>query len=112
MSHLTTLLEYHLRSKEVATFKDVSQLLISDKVKVQLPEHVLSHVIKSELAALNSWLNVAALSDVLNMFAATHSVQGYLKYIALGAQPMRNSRNYCRQNNFQQPVADDNISLQ
>jgi hypothetical protein len=112
MSRLTTLLEYYLQSKKVTTFEDLCQLLVCDRVKAQLAEHVLNHVIRSELAAPNSWLNVAALSDVLDAFAATHSAQGSVKYTALGAQPTRNFQSHRGKNYFQQPTAEGNTSPQ
>ena len=113
MSRLTTLLEYYLQSKKVDTFEDLCQLLVCDKVKAQLQEHILNHVIKSELAAEEVWLNVAALSDLLDAFAATHSAQGNVKYTALGAQPIRyNPHNYRGQSSVQQPAAEGSVPPQ
>jgi len=54
-SKLSNLLDYHLDSREVTTFEQLRNLLISDKIKSGLSESCLNYVLFIESATKN-WL--------------------------------------------------------
>ena len=68
-SRLKGLLNYYLESPRVDDFDGLFELLICDRIKSLLSEACLRHVLSVDNATERGWLDIDALSDVIDRYA-------------------------------------------
>lgn len=90
-SRLKNLLTYYCNSRNVKdSFKTLFSLLVADKIKSTLPEACLGHVLTAEGNATNAWLECDELAQVIDVYFASHTVDGRPK---LARTDFRNKSN-------------------
>jgi len=72
-SRLKGLLNYYLESRRVSDFDGLFELLICDRIKSSLSEACSRHVLSVENVIERGWLDIDALSDVIDRFAACYN---------------------------------------
>ena len=74
---MKALLDYCLKSRKIGESKDPSyqrliSLLISDRIKSSLPDHVLKHILAIEANSTEGWLQHSALAEAIDLYVANH----------------------------------------
>ena len=83
-SRLKGLLDYYLESRRVDNFEKLCELLICDRVKSVLPEGCLRYVLSIESSKDPSWLDLRALTEAVDRYAAAHSTGDKPQAFAVG----------------------------
>jgi len=84
VSRLKGLLDYYLESRRVDNFEKLCELLVCDRVKSVLPEGCLRYVLSIESSKDPSWLDLRALTEAVDRYAAAHSVGDKPRAFAVG----------------------------
>ncbi len=76
-SKLKSLLEYYIRSRKIKDTKDPSyarliSLLVSDRIKSTLPDHVLKHILAIKSKHQDGWLPHTELAEAIDLYMANH----------------------------------------
>jgi transposase InsO family protein len=98
---LKALLEYYLKSRKIEVSKDPSyqrliSLLICDRIKSSLPDHVLRHILAIESNRPEGWLPHNDLAEAIDLYMSNHWHDGKPKGGAIGTQT--SARNSWKQN--------------
>jgi uncharacterized membrane protein len=92
---LKALLEYYLKSRKIETSTDPSNerlisLLLCDRIKTSLPDHVLKHILAIEATQKDGWLQHDALAmqliciwRIIGMMAVRKLVQYKIAFVEL-----------------------------
>ena len=88
-SRLKGLLNYYLESRRVDDFDGLFELLICDRIKSSLSEACLRHVLSVENATERGWLDVDALSDTVDKYAACYNNNNRPQAFAIGQNVTR-----------------------
>jgi hypothetical protein len=109
---LKALLEYYLKSRNIETSTDPSyerliSLLLCDRIKTSLPDHVLKHILAIEATQKDGWLQHDALADAIDLYMANHWHDGRPKTSAVSTQSSYKPSPY-RPNNGQQRQGNGN----
>jgi len=88
-SRLKGLLNYYLESRHVDDFDGLFELLICDRIKSSLSEACLRHVLSVENATERGWLDIDALSDVIDRYAASYNNNNRPQTFAIGQNATR-----------------------
>jgi uncharacterized membrane protein len=85
---LKALLEYYLKSRKIETSTDPSyerliSLLLCDRIKTSLPDHVLKHILAIEATQKDGWLQHDTLADAIDLYMANHWHDGRPKTSAV-----------------------------
>jgi len=88
-SRLTGLLNYYLESRHVDDFDGLFELLICDRIKSSLSEACLRHVLSVENATERGWLDIDALSDAVDKYAACYNNNNRPQAFAIGQNVTR-----------------------
>jgi hypothetical protein len=88
---LKALFEYYLQSLKIEISTDHSyerliSLLLSDRIKTSLPDHVLKHILAIEATQNDGWLQHDALADANDLYMANHLRDGRPKTSAVSTQ--------------------------
>jgi len=78
-SRLKGLLDYYLESRRVDNFEKLCELLICDRMKSVLPEGCLRESSKDP-----SWLDLRALTEAVDRYAAAHGTGDKPRAFAVG----------------------------
>ena len=94
---LKSYLEYYVKSRKIAVSKDPSylrvlSLLISDRNKSSLPDHVLRHILAIESSCKNGWLAHTELAEAIDLYMANHLYDGKPRGGAIGVQNKQYSK--------------------
>jgi transposase InsO family protein len=89
-SKLKALLEYYLRSRKIKDTNDPSyarliSLLVSDRIKSTLPDHVMKHILAIEANNADGWLSHTELSEAIDLYMANHWFDGKPRGGAFGS---------------------------
>ena len=88
-SRLKGLLNYYLESRHVDDFDGLFELLICDRIKSSLSEACLRHVLSVENATERGWLDIDALSDAVDKYAACYNNNNRPQAFAIGQNATR-----------------------
>jgi transposase InsO family protein len=96
---LKSLLEYYMKSRKIIVSNDPSylrvlSLLICDRIKSSLPEHVLKHILTIESSCKDGWLSHTDLAEAIDLYMANHLYDGKPKGGAIGVQAKSYSKAY------------------
>ena len=83
-SRLKGLLDYYLESRRVGNFEKWCELLICDRVKSVFPEGCLRYVLSIESSKDPSWLDLRALTEAVDRYAAAHGTGDKPRAFAVG----------------------------
>ena len=83
-SRLKDLLDYYLESRRVDNFEKLCELLICDRVKSVLPESCLRYVLSIESSKDPNWLDLRALTEAVDRYAAAHGTVDKPRAFAVG----------------------------
>ena len=86
---LKSLIEYYVKSRKIAVSKDPSylrvlSLLICDRIKSSLPDHILRHILAMEATCKDGWLPHNELAEAIDLYMANHLYDGKPRGGAIG----------------------------
>ena len=81
---LKGLLDYYLESRRVDNFEKLCELLICDRVKSVFLEGCLRYVLSTESSKDPSWLELRALTEAVDRYAAAHGTGDKPRALAVG----------------------------
>ena len=71
-TRLKTVLQYYIESRKVSDFCSLVELLVCDRIKAQLPDSLLNHVLSLESMADDGYLKLSRLTSTLDTYVSTH----------------------------------------
>jgi len=83
-SRLKGMLDYYLERGRVDNFEMLCELLICHRVKSVFPEGCLRHVLSIESSKDPSWLDLRALTEAVDRYAAAHGIGDKPRAFAVG----------------------------
>ena len=78
---LKSTLAYYVESRKAERFDLLIDLLVCDRIKSQLSDGALRHVLSIENQAVDGWLHLDKLVESLDSFYATHSAFDRPKFV-------------------------------
>jgi len=84
------LLDYYLSSRKVTTLSELKQLLVSDRVKMSLPEGPLNHLIRLESTLAKKYATPDKAAEIFDTYYYNYDSSDHRRASALSAAARRN----------------------
>lgn len=100
-TRLKTVLQYYIDSRKVTNLQSLIDLLVCDRIKAQLPDALLKHVLSAESTADGGYLKLKPLTSTLDAYTSTHFGENPKK-IPAPLTVQSSAANHSAQSNFNQ----------